>query len=138
MKLNSVIYQKQNHSVTIMTNTNALNNMNNHMNSYINNIDGNTIRNQTRRQINAVRTQPPQQQQMQQMQQPIQDIDMHLTRMRLDINELQRQMDSMREWRNTVTPMLQLIATAIHRQEQTAFNNAQQILQQANDLSSQQ
>jgi predicted RNase H-like nuclease (RuvC/YqgF family) len=123
-----------------MTNTNALNNMNNHMNTYINNMDGNTTRNQNRRQVYANRTQPQQQLQQaqeQQSQQPIQDLDMHLTRMRMDINELQRQMDSMREWRNTVTPMLQLIATAIHRQEQTAFNNAQQILQQANDLSSQ-
>ena len=58
----------------------------------------------------------------------IAEIYLHMGLMREHINELQREMADMREWRNTITPMFEVIARGV---EQT--NQNQQNLQQATD-----
>lgn len=69
------------------------------------------------------------------MEQDIAELHMHMARLRCDVNELQRQNDDLREWKSTMIPLIQMMATLVVRNEQTALNTAQNILQQANNLS---
>jgi ABC-type oligopeptide transport system substrate-binding subunit len=74
-------------------------------------------------------------QQIRRMEQDIAELHMHMARLRCDVNELQRQNDDLREWKSTMIPLIQMMATLVVRNEQTALNTAQNILQQANNLS---
>ena len=58
----------------------------------------------------------------------INELQMHLAKLRTDVNELQRQMTNMREWRNSITPLFELVIQGFER-----YRNNQQNLQQAND-----
>jgi predicted nuclease with TOPRIM domain len=73
--------------------------------------------------------------QIRRMEQDIAELHMHMARLRCDVNELQRQNDELREWKATMIPLIQMMATSVVRNEQTALNTAQNILQQANNLS---
>jgi hypothetical protein len=51
------------------------------------------------------------------------EMEMHMTRLRLNVNELQTKLDEFNDWKNLITPLIQMMAVSICRSERDSLRN---------------